>query len=130
MHWAMILRFYGDQLATANPRLATSLLTRLLVRLLDIADDEGLPDLTDYGYPEPHQPHPAGTTAQRRKIEEAQSAAGDTPVVPMVHGYGPAADFRQRLTVAWQASPQGVWINRYGYLSDEKLAIVAEVCRA
>ena len=36
----------------------------------------------------------------------------------------PAEDFRRRLRVAWQASGGGVWINRYGYLGEEKLEIV------
>jgi hypothetical protein len=51
------------------------------------------------------------------------------PVYGLAHGYGPADDFRKRLNVAWQASRRGVWINRYGYLSDAKMKIVGEVCR-
>ena len=40
----------------------------------------------------------------------------------------PADDFRRRLAVAWRASRHGTWIIRYGYLSDDKMKIVAEVC--
>jgi hypothetical protein len=129
MHWAMILRFYGDTIRQANPKLSEKLLVRALVRLLDIADDDGLPKLDDYGYPEPTVPHPVGEKAQMRKIAQAQADAGTMRIYALAHGYGPAEDFRKRLTVAWQASKHGLWINRYGYLSDAKMTIIGDVCR-
>ena len=130
MHWPVMLRFYGDVLVRANPNVNERLIARALVRWLDIADDQGLPSLRDYTYPEPDQPHPVGLRAQARKIIEAQIAAGSTPVYSLAHAYGPVADFRNRLEVAWRASQHGVWINRYGYLSDAKLRVAGEVCRA
>jgi hypothetical protein len=126
MHWAMMLRFYGDQLLAANRGLSDSLLGQVLVRLLDIADDRGLAKATDYHYSEPSEPHPAGSKAMQRKILQARREAGDTPVFALAHGYGPADDFRRRLAAAWEASPAGIWVNRYGYLSDEKLRIIGE----
>ncbi|MFN7922954.1 MAG: hypothetical protein U0Q16_22820 [Bryobacteraceae bacterium] len=128
MHWPVMLRFYGDAIRAANPGLSDRALTRALVALLDIADHEGLPSLADYRYPEPEEAHPAGDRAMARKIRTAQREAGATPVYALAHGYGPLGDFRRRLAVAWQASEHGVWINRYGYLSDAKLAAVKEVC--
>jgi hypothetical protein len=129
MHWAMMLRFYADQILAANPKLSDALLGRVLAQLLDIADDQGLPKATDYHYPEPDEPHPAGTLAMERKIRQARSDAGGTPVFALAHGYGPPADFRRRLRAALSASPAGVWVNRYGYLSDEKLSIIGELAR-
>jgi len=129
MHWAMMLRFYGDVLRKANPGLSERVLVRALVKLFDIADDDGLPRLEDYHYPEPNETHPAGTQAQARKIAQAQADAGATPVYALAHGYGRADDFRRRLQTAWSAARAGIWINRYGYLSDEKIKIVGEVCR-
>ena len=130
MHWAMILRFYADQLLAANRGLSDNLLGQVLVRLLDIADDRGLAKATDYHYSEPDEPHPAGSRAMQRKIRQARRESGDTPVFALTHGYGPLDDFRRRLLAAWEASPAGVWINRYGYLSDEKLRVIAEITRA
>lgn len=127
MHWAMMLRFYGDTLLAANPGLDEKLLVRALVRVLDIADDDGLPHLKDYHYPEPNEPHPCGTQALGRKIKQAQGAAGETPVFALAHGYGPPEDFRRRLAASHHAGMHGFWINRYGYLSDEKLSMVREV---
>ena len=127
MHWPMMLRFYGDQIRRANPGLSGALLVRALVAWLDIADDGGLPRLDDYEYPAPQVPHPVGTKAQARKIAQAQADAGDTPVYALAHGYGPLADFRKRLEVAHAASAHGMWVNRYAYLSDEKLKVIGEV---
>ena len=125
----MMLHFYGDVLRKANPKLSESLLTRFLVRFLDIGDDSPQLRLDDYRYPEPDKAHPVTLESQARKVRQAQAEAGTTPVFALAHGYGPAEDFRKRLEVAWKASGQKVWINRYGYLSDAKLEIVRQVCR-
>ncbi len=129
MHWPVMLRFYGDALLRANPgRLSEAVLTRALAAWLDISDDAPLPALRDYRYPEPAEPHPAGNSAMSRKILEAQAEAGSLPVYALAHGYGPLADFERRLNVAWNASRHGVWINRYGYLNDEKLTSIGRIC--
>ena len=127
MHWPMMLRFYGDQIARANPGLSRDRLVRALVEWLEFADDDGLPTLEDYSYPPPEVAHPAGPNAQARKIRAAQLDAGETPIYSLCHAYGPRDDFARRLSVAWEASEHGVWVNRYGYLSDAKLAAIGEL---
>lgn len=129
MHWPMIVRFYGDALLAANKGLSERLLMRKLVRSLGIADDDGFDRLSDYTYPAPDTPHPVGRKAQISKIQAAQTAAGATPVYALAHGYGPREDFEQRLQAAWAASNQRIWINRYGYLTEEKIDTVGSVCR-
>ncbi len=133
MHWPMMANFWARSLLKENPRLSERVVVAWLVRLFDMPLDaetaERLePTLANYAYPEPTRPHPVGLECQRRKIRQAQAeAAGNMPVYALVHGYGPAEDFRRRLTAAWQTA-DGVWINRYGYLGDDKLRIVGEVC--
>lgn len=56
------------------------------------------------------------------------------PVIAYAHSYGPLADVQARFALAVQASQQPgasarVWINRYGYLSDAKLAALGAVVR-
>ncbi len=128
MHWPMMVHFWGQELQAANPGIEERELVRTLVRWMDIEDGEARPRLADYVYPEPEAPHPVGAEAQARKIRQAQQEAGATPVYALVHGYGPLEDFRRRLRLAWQASRHGVWINRYGYLSDAKLQAIGDVC--
>jgi len=132
MHWAQMITFWGSALKEANPGLDESLLVRTLVRVLDMADgtdeDPGGNSLADYRYPEPHEPHPVADNPQRRKINQVVAAVGDaSPVWPLVHGYGPDDDFHRRLGIVADSEAPGVWINRYGYLSDRKLASVGEL---
>jgi hypothetical protein len=122
----MMLRFYGDQIMAANPGLSDLLLTKFLVKALDLADDGGFDRLEDYSYPDPDTPHPVGPRAQARKIAQAQADAGDTPVYVLAHGYGPLDDFRKRLEVARDAGKHGYWINRYAYLHDDKLEVIRQ----
>lgn len=97
---------------------------RALVNLLDLAGEEGGTRIDDYSYPEPDEPHPIPDQLQICKIAQAKAAAGDqTKNYALVHGYGPLDDFRRRLPLVVDSSADGVWINRYGYLSDEKLDV-------
>ncbi len=127
MHWPMMVRFYGDALLAANPGLSSELLAAVLVRLMDI-DEQPLGDVGAYSYPGPDTPHPVSPQAMERKIRQAQLAAGRVPVFALAHGYGPAKDYQARLRVAWESSGGRVWINRYGYLSDEKIELTRETC--
>ena len=73
------------------------------------------------------------TRQERRRwsasCRQARSRAGQTPVYALAHGYGPPEDFARRLRAAWNGAQGLVWINRYGYLSDEKLDAIGAICR-
>lgn len=126
MHWPVMLRFYADELKAANPGLSDGALARSLERVLGLRD-EGALRLEEYRYPEPDEAHAAGEKRMRERIEFARKQAGRTPVYAIAHGYGPVEDFRRRFRVAARSSPHGVWVNRYGYLSDAKLAAMKEI---
>lgn len=128
MHWSLMVKFWGDVLMSTNPELDERLLVRALVNLLDLADEQVDAKIDDYGYPEPDEPHPIGNEPQQRKISQVMSAVGGkAKVYALVHGYGPVDDFRRRLQLVADSPADGVWINRYGYLSDEKLDVIREV---
>jgi len=124
MHWPVIFRFYADSLKQANPGLDESLLVQVLSQWLEIQDPPYSKRIADFGYPEPDEPHPVGAEAQIRKVKEAQKAAGATPVFAFIHGYGPVSDFKKRLDAGRAASEHGIWVNRYGYLRDEKIKLL------
>jgi len=130
MHWALMVRFWGDTLLAANPGLDEKHLVHTLVRLFDLSDGE-IPDSLDaYDYPPPDQPHPIPNGPQRRKIDQALAATnGKAKVYALVHGYGPLDDFRRRLQLVADSPVDGVWINRYGYLSDAKLDAIGKIWR-
>ncbi|MCA3260792.1 MAG: hypothetical protein ING44_02520, partial [Telmatospirillum sp.] len=101
----------------------------LVAKMFDVADTpEEFGDAIGQ-YPEPDAPHPVGAAAMARKIDAARRRSAPTSVYAMAHGYGPVDDFRARLSTAWASSAHKVWINRYGYLSDEKLDAIGQVCR-
>jgi hypothetical protein len=127
MHWPMMLSFYATQLVKANPQVDETLIVRAVARFMDIADDEEsrFRTLADCRYPEPEEPHPAGAGTQARKIAFARRRS--SKIFALAHGYGPLADYRDRLETAWKASGGRVWINRYGYLSDAKLEATGAV---
>ena len=130
MHWSLMVNFWGDELLAANPDLDETVLVRALVNLMDLADSGDGTKIADYGYPHPDQPHPIPDEPQIRKIAQMQAAVGDRAAVyPLVHGYGPPSDFRRRLQLVADSNADGVWINRYGYLGDEKLDAIAAVWR-
>ena len=132
MHWLQIVRFWTDDLRECNPGLDEALLAEALLLLFDVGDELDRPlRPADVRYPEPGEAHPVGEASQRRKIAQAHLECR-ARVEPIVHGYGPPADFRRRFAAACAAvaccgngGPGGrVWVNRYGYLSDEKLEAI------
>ena len=132
MHWAQMVTFWGNELMARRPELNERLLVRALISLLDMFDgtpeDPGGESLADYRYPEPDEPHPVSDSTQRRKIAQATAAVGDrAQVYPLVHGYGPDDDFHRRLKIVADSPAAGVWINRYGYLGDPKLASIGQL---
>lgn len=128
MHWALMVRFWGDTLLASNPGLDEHRLVQALVQLFDLADSDIAATLADYDYPPPDQPHPIPNGPQLRKIDQALAATGGKArVYALVHGYGPLDDFRRRLQLVADSPVDGVWINRYGYLSDAKLDAIGEI---
>ena len=126
-HWSMILRSYGDALTAANPGLSESLLVRALLDQLDIQEETGSLMLDEYRHPRPDEVFRPGQGPEARKIAYAQQRAGDVPVIPLLHSLGPADDFRERLSSTYAAAGNCVWINRYAFLSNEKLAVIGEL---
>lgn len=127
MHWAMIARFYLDQLFECNPQVDESLLVGAIFKLLQISDDRAPAKISAVRYPSPSEPHFPSERVQYEKIEFAQKSAGETPIAALVHGYGPVEDTIRRVKNSLEVSNNRIWINRYGYLSDDKIAKLGEL---
>ena len=125
-HWPMMLRAYGEAIRAANPGISETMLVEVLNRILDISGSNAGTNLESYAHPADGEAFAVGREAQLRKIAHAQAQAGDTPVFALVHSGGALDDFRDRLALAYTAADNKVWINRYGFLSDAKLAAVGE----
>ena len=123
MHWPMMARYWArDLVGTADAR-ALDTVTAAMADFLGFCD-EPLPDGAALHYPPPDIAHPVGRQAQVDKLRQAQHQAGSVPVIAFTHSYGTPADVRQRIATAAGAMGDAarLWVNRYGYLSDAKLA--------
>ena len=128
MHWSVMVEFWGMDLLKHNPGLDEKLVVRTLAHLFDLGDVITAERIADYGYPEPHEPHPIPNDCQARRIEQiCADVDGRMQVTPLMHGYGPRDDFARRFKIVADSPADGVWINRYGYLSDEKLDTVGRI---
>jgi len=131
MHWTAMVEFWGRVILDSNPGLDEALVVRSLANLFDLEDQINADRLSDYGYPQPDEPHAVPDSPQKRKIRQVKSAAGlDMAITPLVHGYGPTDDFARRLQLVAESSVDGIWINRYGYLGDDKLDIIGSLRKA
>ena len=131
MHWSAMVEFWGRVLLERNAGLDEALVVKALGHLFDLGDEIAATRLGDYGYPEPHEPHPIPDDCQVRRLEQACAEVDDSALVtPLMHGYGPHDDFLRRFRLVAESQADGVWINRYGYLSDGKLDAVGRVWRA
>lgn len=124
MHWPMIARYWARDLLGVAPPAAHDAVTAAVAQRLGLVD--GAVDGAMLHYPGPLQAHPAGRRAQVAKLQSATEAAGSVPVIAFAHSYGPLADVRARIALA-QSTGLSLWVNRYGYLSDGKLAMLREV---
>lgn len=128
MHWSAMVEFWGRVLLDNNKGLDESLVVRALVNLFDIEDQATASKISDYGYPLPDEPHPIPNRPQERRIKQALSeVGGKADTTFLMHGYGPPDDFARRFKLVADSEADGVWINRYGYLSDEKLDMVGDI---
>tara|TARA_B100001123_G_scaffold451147_1_gene627725 strand:- start:7816 stop:9213 length:1398 start_codon:yes stop_codon:yes gene_type:complete len=131
MHWAVMVEFWGRVLMERNPGLDEAVLVKALGHLFDIGDEIRATQLSDFRYPEPHEPHPIDDDCQRRRIKQVRGEVDDsTLLTPLIHGYGPYDDFLRRFKLVAESDVDGAWINRYGYLSDAKLDAVGQTWRA
>ncbi|MBT5873550.1 MAG: hypothetical protein HOH43_09040 [Candidatus Latescibacteria bacterium] len=131
MHWSVMVEFWGRQLMSSNPGLSEEVVVRALAHLFDLGDHITATRISDFGYPEPHEPHPIPNDCQERKIAQVCAEAGDRMhVTPLMHGYGPHDDFIRRFQIVADSDAHGVWINRYGYLSDAKLDAVGHIWKS
>jgi hypothetical protein len=131
-HWPMIVNWWSSSLLDWNPDLDEQAVLRAVQTALDLSPPPGehRRALADYRMPRPEEPHPVTPGVLTRKIDQAIHQAGSPRCLAYVHSYRPAAEFAQVLEAVLASEAAGCWVQRYGYLSDEKLAIMRSVWRA
>lgn len=118
-HWPMITRWWAESLLAWNPRLdAPTVLTAL--------HPSGVRrELDAYHMPAPDEPHPIRLATLQAKLAQAVATSGPQ-CWAYVHSYRPVDEFAAVLDIARNSPTAGCWVQRYGYLSDAKLATLRD----
>ena len=128
MHWPMMLRNYSDTLTRHNPNLSRKLLADCLCGAFEAVSPT--PDSSDaFEYPAPQDNHIVSHTALSEKQKLVESECASAPVWPLTHAYGPIDDMVARAQAVFSVSKKRLWINRYAYLTDEKLSALGAMMK-
>ena len=127
-HWSALPRWYGQTLKAWNADLGESQLLTAIKEGFNLTDDIVHPTFAHYHIPGPDENHPVHPETFRQRIDEVVSqVAGRVPVFPLAHAYRPAAQWKRKVAIVRDSPADGMWVQRYCYLSDEKLRILGEI---
>ena len=118
MHWPMIERGYVERLASLMGLRPETIFEKLHA-WLGLNGNAG--SLAELRYPEPDEAHPADDHALRHTVELAAGALSRSRLSFIAHGYGPPDDVERRFLALLDGPCRRIHLNRYGYLSDEKV---------
>ncbi len=129
--WLMMAGWWANTLLTWNrgSALTPDLAVRAAMSLFGIQFEEAPatlePDmLTMPGAGESHNLTPESYT---HRIETAIALRErQPPILPLLHAYRTAEEFARLLECIRPFAEHGMWVHRYGYLSDEKLDILRQ----
>ncbi|MCZ6678362.1 MAG: hypothetical protein O7E52_14060 [Candidatus Poribacteria bacterium] len=126
-HWSAMPRWYGQILKAWNPQLGESAILTAIKAWFNLPDDIAHPTFANYHIPGPDENHPVHPKTFRERIDEVtHQVNGQCPVMPLAHGYRPAAQWKRMVAIVRDSPADGMWVQRYCYLSDEKLRILRE----
>ena len=118
MHWPMMLKNYAEHVLDVMPGAGAHLGAALPALLL--SPDAPQRSIADMRYPEPDEPHGVSRAIITSKYAEAQKQTR-RPIIGISHAYGPCEDVVDRFEAVWTASHGHAEINRYCYMSDDKI---------
>jgi len=122
---AVLPRWYAETLLAWNPGLEEAAALDAVVAWLNLPDDNAPRALAQYSIPAPGERHPAHLDSYAPRLAEvAAQVGGRAACYPFAHPYMPPAQWEEMLGVIRQSDVDGIWVNMYAYLSDEKLAIL------
>lgn len=128
--FAAMPRWYGRVLTSLNPTLADADVLDALVEIMDLPDDRNPRRFADYQIPGPRRRHPIQPASLVVRVERVvDEVSGASRVRPIVHPGVPAAQLKEIIAAMRDTTSDGIWVNHYGYLSDRKLRILAEMWR-
>ncbi len=127
-HWSTLPRWYGERLQAWNPALDEESILDTLVTLLELPDERSPRSFDKYHIPAPDEMHPALPRTWRNKLQQVVDRVDHhATCYAYAHAYRPLRQWRQMIEVVRETDVDGMWVQRYGYLSDAKLDALAEL---
>lgn len=125
--YCAIPRWYGETVKRWNPTCSETAILNALVEWLDLPDQINPREFKYYFIPGVEDPHPVGVKAYQRRVAEVTVCVGDRiHIQPFAHAHMPNAMWREMVAMLSQQNIDGIWVQMYGYLSDEKLRILTQ----
>ncbi len=129
--WLMMVCWWTETTLAWNRGSAVTpdLATRAVMALFGIRleQDPGTlaPDM--FVMPGPDETHNLTADSYTHRLETALAMRRDqAPILPLVHAYRPPDELAWLLETVRPFAGNGLWVHRYGYLSDEKLDVLRQ----
>jgi hypothetical protein len=125
---AAMPRWYGETLLAWNPTLSESRILDALIAWMNLPDNFEHRSLAHYAIPAPAEEHPAKLEVYQTRLEEVvDQVDGRARCYPISHSYLPASQWKRMVTLIRDCPVDGMWVNMYGYLSEDKFRILEQI---
>lgn len=125
---AAMPRWYGETIQGWNPELSESQILDALIVWMNLPDNIERRSFANYHIPAPADEHPTRLEAYQDRLDEViDQVNGKALCYPISHSYLPESQWKRMLTLIRDSRVDGMWINMYGYLSDDKLSILKQI---
>ncbi|MEM6428581.1 MAG: hypothetical protein AAF708_05015 [Deinococcota bacterium] len=119
-------RWYAETLQAWNPQVSETSLLDAVIHWLELNDSKTKRRFNDYYIPTVDEPQPLGVTAYQQRIKTVQNTlSGKLKVQPFAHAHMPDSMWKAMLTMLEKTATDGFWVQMYGYLGENKLAMMA-----
>ena len=86
------------------------------------------PAFADYYIPAATDKHPVRFETFADRVDEVvRQVDGKSSVMPLAHGYVPLEQWKRTVAIVRDTAADGMWVQRYCYLSDEKISALAGI---
>ncbi len=128
--YSALPRWYGQTLLAWNPELAESEVLDALVEWMNLPDNFERRSFANYHIPAPNESHPAKIQVYRSRLDEVvDQVEGRAPCYPFAHAYLPESQWKRMVAIIRDSRVNGMWVQGYGYLSDQKMEILRQMWR-
>ena len=126
--YSALPRWFGQTMLTWNPGLLESDILDTVVEWMDLPDNIKQRSFSSYQIPGKDEPNPVMVKDFNNRLEEVMGQVkGSALCYPFAHAYMTDSEWIQMVTMIRDSSVDGMWIQMYGYLSDQKFKILREL---